>query len=64
MAIWELALLIISFTVLVVNVFNILLTLAVVGKFSDIFDRSLKLANKLMDKSEKAIDEMFDEDEE
>lgn len=63
MAVWELALLIISFAVLVVNVFNILLTLVVVGKLSNIFDRSLKLADKMMKKSEQAIDEMFDEEE-
>lgn len=62
MAIWELALLIISFTVLVVNMFNVLLTVVFVGKFGKIFDRAMKLTDRLIDQSEKAIDEMFDEE--
>lgn len=62
MAIWELALLIISFTVLVVNMFNVLLTVVFVSKFGKIFDRAMKLTDRLMDQSEKAIDEMFDEE--
>ena len=63
MAVWELALLIISFTVLVVNTVNVLLTLVIVSKFGKAFNKSAKLINKLMDKSEQAIDEMFDEEE-
>lgn len=62
MAIWELALLIISFTVLVVNMFSVLLTVVFVGKFGKTFDRAMKLTDTLMAKSEKAIDEMFDEE--
>lgn len=48
MAIWELALLIISFTVLVVNMFNVLLTVVFVGKFGKTFDRAMKLTDGLV----------------
>lgn len=62
MAVWELALLIISFTVLVANTVNVLLTLVIVGKFGKVFNKSAKLMEELMDKSNGAIDEIFEEE--
>lgn len=62
MAVWELALLIISFTVLVVNTVHVLLILVMVSKFGKVFSKSARLMDRLMDKSEEVIDELYEEE--
>lgn len=64
MAVWELALLFVGITVFMTNMVNVFLTLSVMRKYGPVFDKSLRILNKLMDNSEKTIDEMFNNEEE
>lgn len=62
MAVWELALLLIGITVFVANMANVFITLAMVRKYGPVFDKSVKILDKMMTKSEKVIDGMFEEE--
>ena len=62
MAVWKLALLFVGITVFMVNMVNVFLTLSLVRKYGPVFDKSVKILDKMMSKSEKVIDEMFDEE--
>lgn len=61
MAVWELALLFVGVTVFMVNMVNMFLTLSIMRKYGPVFNKSVKILDKMMDKSEKVIDEIFDE---
>ena len=64
MATWELALLIFAITYLMVNTIYLVIQIKLMGKIDGVITKSFKMVEKIIDKSEKYVDEMFDEDKE
>ena len=64
MATWELALLIFAITYLMVNTVYLVLQIKLMNKMSGVMTKSFKMVEKIIDKSEKQIDNWFDEGEE
>lgn len=63
MAGWELALIIVAVTFMVVNMVSLVMQLALLANYKNLFVKGAKMMEKLMDESEKVIDQMFaDED--
>lgn len=63
MAGWELALIIIAVTFMVVNMVSLVMQVALLANYKNLFVKGAKMMEKLMDESEKVIDQMFaDED--
>ena len=63
MAVWELSLLVLAVTVFVVNMIQVTVGLYMLAKFGGVFDKSVKLMEKMMKGAEKTIDEMFNDEE-
>lgn len=57
MNIWELGVLIMAVTFMVINVWNMFITTKLLGKFMPMVDKSVKLFDKMLDQ---ANDEMDD----
>ena len=64
MATWELALLIFAITYLMVNTVYLAILIKLMTKMNGVMTKSFKMVEKIIDKSEKQIDNWFDEDEE
>ena len=64
MATWELALLIFAITYLMVNTVYLVIQIKLMNKMSGVMTKSFKMVEKIIDKSEKQIDNWFDEGEE
>lgn len=64
MATWELALLIFAITYLMVNTVYLVILIKLMNKMSGVMTKSFKMVEKIIDKSEKQIDELFDDGEE
>lgn len=64
MAGWEIALVMIAATYMVVNTVALIVQVKLISKWDGVFSKSIKIINKMMDQSEKMIDQMFEEDEE
>lgn len=62
MAVWELALLILAATYMMVNTVYMVIMVKTMGKYDGLFTKSVKMLEKMIDKSEKAIDDLFDDD--
>ena len=63
MATWELALLIFAITYLMVNTVYLVILSKLMAKMNGVMTKSFKMVEKIIDKSEKQIDNWFDEDE-
>ena len=61
MAVWELALVIFALTYMMVNTVYLIITVKMMTEMKGVMAKSFKLMEKLMDKSEKAIDELYDD---
>lgn len=61
MAAWELALIIVAVTFMMVNLFGVIVQLMYLIAIKKVFTRSIKILNKTMKYSEKAIEEFFEE---
>lgn len=61
MAGWEIALVIMAVTFMVVNVVSIIMQVALLADFKDIMKKSCKIMSKMLDKSDKMIDQMFED---
>lgn len=64
MATWELALLIFAITYLMVNTIYLVIQIKLMTKMDGVITKSFKMVEKMIDKSEKYVDEMFGEDKE
>lgn len=64
MATWELALLIFAITYLMVNTIYLVIQIKLMAKMDGVITKSFKMVEKMIDKSEKYVDEMFGEDKE
>lgn len=62
MAGWEIALIMVAFTYMMVNTVYMFVQIKMMNEYKGVITKSLKLMEKLMEKSEKAIDEMFDDE--
>lgn len=62
MAAWELALLIFAITYLMVNTVYLVILIKLMNKMSGVMTKSVKMIEKIIDKSEKQIDELFDDE--
>lgn len=61
MAVWELALLLLAATYMMVNTVYLVIMVKTMGKYDSLFNKSIKMLEKVIDKSEKAIDELYDD---
>lgn len=64
MATWELALLIFAITYLMVNTVYLVILSKLMAKMNGVMTKSFKMVEKIIDKSEKQINNWFDEGEE
>lgn len=63
MAGWELALVIVAVTFMVVNVVTLLMQVALMANYRNLFVKGAKMMEKMLDKSDKVIDDLFGDDE-
>ena len=61
MAAWELALLIFAITYLMVNTVYLIMQVKLMSKMEGMLTKSFRMVEKMIDKSEKYVDELFDE---
>lgn len=59
---WELALVIFAVTYMVVNFTVLIIQVKTMNEMKGLFTKSCKLIEKMIDKSDKYVDELFDED--
>ena len=62
MAVWELALLLLAATYMMVNTVYMVIMVKTMSKYDGLFTKSIKMLEKMIDKSDKAIDDLFDDD--
>ena len=62
MAAWELALIIFAITYLMVNTVYLIMQVKLMNKMNGVMTKSFKMMEKIIDKSEKYVDELFDEE--
>lgn len=62
MAGWEIALIIMAVTFMVVNLVSLVVQVKMLTKYDGVITKSLKLMEKMIDKSEPFIDQLFDDD--
>lgn len=60
MAGWELALVIFAATYMMVNTVALFVQVKMMNEYKGVITKSLKLMEKVLDKSDKAIDDLFD----
>lgn len=63
MAVWELALLLLAATYMMVNTVYMVIMVKTMGKYDGLFTKSIKFLEKMIDKSEKAMDDLFDDND-
>lgn len=63
MAVWELALLLLAATYMMVNTVYMVIMVKTMNKYDGLFTKSIKMLEKMIDKSEKAMDELFDDND-
>lgn len=63
MAVWELALLLLAATYMMVNTVYMVIMVKTMNKYDSLFTKSIKMLEKMIDKSEKAMDELFDDND-
>lgn len=63
MAVWELALLILAATYMMVNTVYMVIMVKTMNKYDGLFTKSVKMLEKMIDKSEKAMNDLFDDDD-
>lgn len=63
MAVWELALLLLAATYMMVNTVYMVIMVKTMSKYDGLFTKSIKMLEKMIDKSEKAMDELFDDND-
>ena len=61
MAAWELALIIFAITYLMVNTVYLIMQVKLMSKMEGMLTKSFRMIEKMIDKSEKYVDELFDE---
>lgn len=61
---WELALVIVALTYMMVNVAALFIQFRLLNKMDGLLTKSYKFLEKLIDKSDKCVDELFEELEE
>lgn len=61
MAVWELALLLVAITYLMVNTVYLIMQVKLMNKMNGIYDKGIKLAETLLEKYEPFIKKLFDE---
>ena len=61
MAGWELALIIVAVTFMAVNMVSLVVQVALLANYKNLFVKGAKMMEKLIDKSDKMFDHMFDE---
>lgn len=64
MAAWELALIIFAITYLMVNTVYLIMQVKLMSKMEGMLTKSFRMVEKIIDKSEKYVDELFEEDKE
>lgn len=64
MAGWEIALVIMAVTFMIVNIVNTMMTVALLVDMKGFIKKGYKLLEKVIDKSDKFVDQMFDDFEE
>ena len=57
MMVWELALLLVAITYMVVNTISMLVTVKVLAKYDGVLTKVLTMAEKVLDKAEKELEE-------
>lgn len=62
MAAWELALIIFAITYLMVNTVYLIMQVKLMSKMEGMLTKSFRMVEKIIDKSEKYVDELFDEE--
>lgn len=62
MAAWELALIIFAITYLMVNTVYLIMQVKLMSKMEGMLIKSFRMVEKIIDKSEKYVDELFDEE--
>lgn len=62
MAVWELALLILAATYMMVNTVYMVIMVKTMNKYDGLFTKSIKMLEKMIDNSEKAMDDLFNDD--
>lgn len=62
MAAWELALIIFAITYLMVNTVYLIMQVKLMSKMEGMLTKSFRMVEKMIDKSEKYVDELFDEE--
>lgn len=62
MAGWELALVIVAVTFMVVNVVTLLMQVALMANYRNLFVKGAKMMEKMLDKSDKFLDELYGDD--
>lgn len=60
MAVWELALLLLAVTYMMVNTVYLVIMVKTMNKYDGLLTKSIKLMEKMMEKTEKALDENED----
>lgn len=61
MAVWELALLLVAVTYLMVNTVYLVMQVKLMAQMKGVYTKSFKILEKMMDKTEPFIDKMLDE---
>lgn len=62
MAVWELALIIFAITYLMVNTVYLVMQVKLMAKMEGLMTKSCKVCEKMIDKSDKYLDDLFDEE--
>lgn len=62
MAAWELALIIFAITYMMVNMVYLVMQVKLMAKMDGLFVKSCKMMEKMIDQSEKYMNDLFDED--
>jgi hypothetical protein len=61
MAGWEMALVIVAVTFMIVNIVNTMMTVALLVDMKGFIKKGYKLLEKVIDKSDKFVDQMFED---
>lgn len=62
MAVWELALLLLAATYMMVNTVYMVIMVKTMNKYDGLFTKSIKMLEKMIDKSDKAMDDLFNDE--
>lgn len=62
MAVWELALLLLAATYMMVNTVYMVIMVKTMNKYDGLFTKGIKMLEKMIDKSDKAMDDLFNDE--